>query len=108
MDLVEPFEDDGFEAGVLKSEMPVLVEFGAPWCAPCRAMAPTMKDLAEAYQGRLRVGTLDTDANQQTAARYNVRGVPTLILFKAGMPVDQVVGAVPRGKLQQMVNRHLD
>ncbi|HEX6368451.1 MAG TPA: thioredoxin [Longimicrobium sp.] len=85
----------------------VLVDFGADWCGPCRMMEPTVHALATEYAGRVKVVTMDSDANQQTVARYNVRSLPTFMLFKGGKPVDQVIGAVPRPVLERKIQEHV-
>ena len=104
---VQVVTDADFEAQVVGAEGLVLVDFGAPWCGPCRMMAPTVEQLAGEYTGRVKVATLDVDDNQQTAARYNVRSLPTFLLFKGGQPVDQVIGAVPRPVLEGKIQEHL-
>jgi thioredoxin 1 len=101
------FTDAGWETEVLTSETPVLVDFWAEWCGPCRMMAPTMDAVAKDYAGRVKVGKLDVDANGSTAMRYNIRGIPTLLLFKGGRVVDQKVGAVGKSDVQKMLDAHL-
>ncbi len=96
--------DSNFDNEVINSSTPVLVDFTAVWCGPCRAIAPTIDELATEYQGRVKIGKLDIDHNPNTAVKYHVRSVPTLILFKDGKPVDQVLGAVNKRKLQGMVD----
>ena len=97
--------DDTFDADVLKADVPVLVDFWADWCAPCKMIAPIVEDLAEEYDGRVKFAKLDVDSNPKTAMSYGVRGIPTLLIFKGGTPVNQVVGAVPKsvlkGKLEE-------
>jgi thioredoxin 1 len=93
--------DATFDEQVLKSDLPVLVDFWAEWCAPCRALAPVIKDLAKSYEGRLRVAKLDVDASPAVPARFQIRAMPTLLFFKKGQVVDSIVGAVPRQKIEQ-------
>jgi thioredoxin 1 len=92
--------DATFEQEVLKSELPVLVDFWAEWCAPCRALAPVVKDIAASYDGRLRVVKLDVDSSPAAPARFQVRAMPTLLFFKNGQVVDSIVGAVPKQKIE--------
>ncbi|MCP3061376.1 thioredoxin [Myxococcus sp. K38C18041901] len=99
--------DTRFHQEVLESKEPVLVDFTATWCPPCRAIAPTLAALATEYRGRLKVAKLDVDANQVTAQRYNIRSVPALLLFKDGQVVQQLLGAMPRAKLEQALLPHL-
>ena len=91
--------DDNFQAEVIESEKPVLVDFWAPWCGPCRVVAPVLEELAAERGDDLRIVKLNVDENQQTAAAFQVLSIPTLILFKAGQPVKTVVGAYPKRKL---------
>ena len=101
------FTDAAFDQDVLNSDLPVLVDFWAPWCGPCRAMSPTVDAVAAEYEGRIKVGKLNTDENQATAMRYQVRGIPTLLLFKGGSVVDQRVGAMPKAELVKMLGPHV-
>lgn len=101
------FTDSAFDAEVLKSEVPVLVDFWAEWCGPCRQMTPTIDLLASEYQGKAKIGKLNVDENGQTAARYNVRGIPTLLLFKGGKVVEQKVGALGKSEVQKMLDTHV-
>ena len=101
------FTDGSFDQDVLNSETPVLVDFWAEWCGPCRMMAPTVDAIAKDYEGRLRVGKLNVDENGGTAMRYNIRGIPTLLLFKGGKVVEQRVGAVGKSEVQRMLDPHL-
>lgn len=99
--------DAEFETKVLKSTSPFLVDFWAEWCGPCRALTPVMEALAKDYQGRVQIGKMNIDENPQTPTTYAVRAIPTLILFKGGKPVDQVVGLVSKTKLDDMLKRHM-
>jgi thioredoxin 1 len=99
--------DANFEEEVLKSDKPVLVDFWAPWCGPCRMVAPVVEQLAEEYDGKVKFLKLNTDDNVQTAARYGIRSIPTLLMFKGGEPVDQVIGFRPKGDLKRTVDKAL-
>ena len=103
--MVRPIEvtDETFEEEVIKSEIPVLVDFWADWCGPCKMVAPIVEDLASEFDGELKVGKLDVDSSPQTAQKYGIRGIPAMLIFKAGEPVDQVVGAVPKAVLKRRV-----
>ena len=101
------FTDSSFDTDVLNAEVPVLVDFWAKWCGPCRMMTPTVESIADDYAGRIKVGKLDVDENNGTAMRYNIRGIPTLLLFKGGRIVDQRVGAVGKTDVQKMIEAHL-
>ena len=93
--------DENFESEVLRAETPVLVDFYADWCGPCKIMAPVIKELADEFEGRAKVAKLDVDANPETAGKYRVRSIPTLLLFDGGRPVAQGVGALPKPTLKQ-------
>jgi thioredoxin 1 len=99
--------DATFDQEVLKSDQPVLVDFWAAWCGPCRALAPTVDTIALEYQGKIKVMKMDVDKNPATPGRYGVRGIPALILFKGGQVADQIVGFVPKDKIDQSLNRIL-
>lgn len=99
--------DDSWEKEVLQSAVPVLVDFWAEWCAPCRMMAPTIDALAEEFQGRAKVGKLNIDDNAATADRYNIRGIPTVMLFKKGEVAEQLVGVTSRENLSGLIEDHL-
>jgi thioredoxin 1 len=99
--------DENFTALTERSPVPVLVDFTAAWCAPCRAIGPHVEAIARDYQGRVRVGTVDVEANPRLGARFEVRGLPTLLLFKDGQVVGQLVGAVSRGRIEALVARAL-
>ncbi|HEY0840821.1 MAG TPA: thioredoxin [Vulgatibacter sp.] len=102
---VKTFTDSNFDSEVLQSQEPVLVDFWAVWCGPCRAIAPAVEELAGEYAGKAKVGKLNVDENQQVAARYGIRSIPTLLVFKGGKVVDQVIGAVPKSKLVDALNK---
>jgi thioredoxin 1 len=106
-DKVVQFSDDNFDQEVLKSTTPVLVDFWASWCAPCKAISPVIDGLAADYDGKVKIGKLNVDENPATPGQYGVRGIPTLILFKEGKVVDQVVGAVPKNQLEGLLKKAL-
>ena len=101
------FTDAGWDTEVLKSDQPVLVDFWATWCGPCRQMTPIIDQLADEYQGKAKVGKLNVDEQGQTAMRYQVRGIPTLLLFKGGQLVATKVGATGKGDVAKMIDEHL-
>jgi thioredoxin 1 len=96
--------DENFETEVIKSNIPVLIDFWAVWCGPCRIIAPIVEELAKEYDGKIKIGKLDVDNNQQAAIRYGVRSIPTLLIFKDGKVVDTIIGAVPKNHLVQKLN----
>ncbi|HAO92544.1 MAG: thioredoxin [Deltaproteobacteria bacterium GWC2_56_8] len=99
--------DSTFDSMVLKSEVPALVDFWASWCAPCRAIAPIVEEMATEYTGKIRVAKMNVDDNPATPGRYGVRGIPTLILFKGGKVIDQLVGAVPKNQIKELIEKGL-
>jgi len=101
------FTDSTWDKDVLSAEVPVLVDFWAEWCGPCRMMTPTVDAIATDYAGRVKVGKVNVDENGGTAMRYNIRGIPTLLLFKGGQIVEQKVGAVGKTDVQKMLEAHL-
>jgi thioredoxin 1 len=106
-DKVQVFTDGNFEDTVIKADGPVLVDFWAPWCGPCRRLAPTVDALASELDGKLTVGKVNVDENQVTAERFSVRGIPTLLLFKGGQIVESVVGLADKDRLMQVIEPHL-
>ena len=99
--------DSNFDSEILKSPLPVLVDFWAVWCAPCRAIAPHVEAIANDYAGKLRVGKLDIDSNPEIPSQFEVRSIPTLLVFKEGKVVGQIVGAVPSAKLEDLIKKAL-
>ena len=99
--------DSDFEQEVLEAETPVLVDFWAEWCAPCKMVAPVLEDLAIEYDGKIKFTKVDVDSNPQTAMKYGIRSIPTLLVFKGGSPVDQVVGAVPKAVIKKRLDSAL-
>jgi thioredoxin 1 len=102
---VSEIDDAAFEKEVLQSDQPVLVDFWAAWCGPCRALAPVVDEVATEYQGKLKVLKMDVDANNQTPARYGIRGIPALLLFKDGKVAEQIVGFVPKDTIEKTIAR---
>jgi thioredoxin 1 len=103
--LVE-FTDSNFETEALKADKPVLVDFWAPWCGPCRMVGPIIEELAGSYSGKVKVGKLNTDDNPNVASRYGIMSIPTILLFKNGEIVDRIVGAVPKKDFEKMLTTH--
>jgi len=99
--------DSNFESMVLQSDVPVLVDFWASWCAPCRAIAPLVEEMSNEYAGKVRVAKMNVDENPSTPGKYGVRGIPTLLLFKGGTVLDQLVGAVPKGQVKDLIEKGL-
>lgn len=107
---MKPIEvtDANFKTEVLESQTPVLVDFWAEWCGPCKMIAPVVEQLAKDFDGKLKVGKVDVDSNQQTSMQFGIRSIPTLLIFKNGRVVDQIVGAVPKQALADKVTKHLN
>ena len=101
---VHEVSDVSFDQEVLKSEIPVLIDFWAPWCGPCKAIAPVVEQLSAEYDGKLKVVKMNVDDNPQTPSKYGVRGIPNLLIFKGGQVADQIVGAVPKGHLVKAID----
>jgi thioredoxin 1 len=99
--------DKNFTAEVLQSDIPVLVDFWATWCGPCRAISPIVEELAKEFSGRVKITKLNVDENPSTPSQYGVRGIPALILFKEGKVLDQIVGSVPKGRLKALIEKAL-
>jgi thioredoxin 1 len=96
--------DENFEAEVIKSDKPVLIDFWAVWCGPCKLIAPIVEELAGEYDGKVKIGKLDVDSNQQTSIKFGVRSIPTLLLFKGGNLKDTIIGAIPKSKIVEKLN----
>jgi len=101
---MQQVSDSSFDGDVLKADVPVLIDFWAPWCGPCRAIAPIVEELASEYDGKLKIVKMNVDDNPQTPAQYGVRGIPNLILFKGGEVKQQIVGAVPKAHLVKAID----
>jgi len=99
--------DESFKGDVLDSDLPVLVDFWAPWCGPCRMVAPVVEEIAQQYEGKVKVVKLNTDENPSTASQYGIRSIPTLMIFKDGQRVDMVVGAVPKTTLANTLEKYI-
>ena len=102
---VVTLEDQTFDKEVLKSDLPVLVDFWAVWCGPCKAIAPVVEELAKQYKGKVKVAKMDVDTHQQVPQQFGIRSIPTLLLFKGGRVVDTIVGAVPKSKLEDSLKK---
>ncbi len=107
MSLPTPVTDQDFDQEVLEADTVVLVDFWAEWCGPCKMVAPVLDDLSQEYDGKIKFTKVDVDENPQTAMKYGIRSIPTLLVFKGGSPVDQVVGAVPKAVLKKRLDSAL-
>lgn len=107
---MKPIEitDNNFETEVLKSKSPVLIDFWAVWCGPCKIIAPVVEEIANEYEGKLKVGKIDVDNNPQTSVKYGIRSIPTLLLFKDGVVVDTIIGAIPKSQIVQRLQTVLN
>ena len=108
MAVTEQVTDASFKSEVLESKVPVLVDFWAPWCGPCRMVAPVVDEIADQYESQIKVVKLNTDENPNIASQYGIRSIPTLMIFKGGQRVDMVVGAVPKTTLADTLEKYLD
>jgi thioredoxin 1 len=106
-EMIANVTDASFENDVLKSKEPVLIDFWAPWCGPCRAIAPVVEQLAKEYEGKVKMVKVNIDDNPRVPTQYDVRSIPTLLLFKDGKVLGQIVGAVPRPKIEELVKKAL-
>jgi thioredoxin 1 len=103
---IQIFTDGNFDSTVVKADKPVLVDFWAEWCGPCRRLAPTVEALASDYDGKVAVGKLNVDENPNTAGRFSIRGIPTILIFKGGQIVESVVGLTDKDHLKQLLDKH--
>ncbi len=107
MSEITTISDESFESDVLNADIPVLVDFWAPWCGPCKMIAPVLEDLAGAYDGKIKICKMDVDANKATPAKFNIRGIPTLTIFKNGNAESTKVGALTRAQLTEFIETNI-
>jgi thioredoxin 1 len=100
--------ESNFDQEVIKSDLPMLIDFWAEWCGPCKVIAPIIEELANEYEGKLKVGKVDVDSHQQIAMQYGIRSIPTLLIFKKGKVVEQIIGAAPKKVLADKLSKHLN
>lgn len=105
---INEFSDDNFDSEVIGSDIPVLVDFWAPWCGPCRIIAPVVEEISDSYEGKLKVGKLNVDDNPQTSMKFGIRSIPTLLVFKGGSVAEQIIGAVPKTEIERVVTKVMD